>query len=103
MNHHSALVPDKRSRFRGCLLGGAVGDALGYPIEFQKESEIFRRYGKDGIRELRQAGRPALVSDDTQMTLFAANGIILGDVWAAYNDQAGKPPGPCVRADESVF
>ncbi len=89
MNHHSALVPDKRSRFRGCLLGGAVGDALGYPIEFQKESEIFRRYGKDGIRELRQAGRPALVSDDTQMTLFAANGIILGDVWAAYQEWLG--------------
>ena len=28
------LPVDKADRFRGCLLGGAVGDALGAPVEF---------------------------------------------------------------------
>ena len=37
--------------FRGCLLGGAVGDALGYPVEFMTDSDIFRKYGERGITE----------------------------------------------------
>lgn len=93
-------IPDKRSRFRGCLLGGAVGDALGYPIEFQNETEIFRRFGNSGIRELSQAGKPALISDDTQMTLFAAEGIMIGDVWAAYREWLGTQ-GDVSRMDPS--
>jgi ADP-ribosyl-[dinitrogen reductase] hydrolase len=58
-------------RVLGCLLGGAVGDAFGYAIEFAGLSEIHRRYGADGLREplLSKAGRTQ-VSDDTQMTLF---------------------------------
>ena len=27
-------IEQMRSRYQGCLLGGAVGDALGYPLEF---------------------------------------------------------------------
>ena len=71
-----ALERKKKSRYRGCLLGGAVGDALGYPVEFMKENEIFRKYGEKGIQLLSQAGNPAVISDDTQMTLFAANALI---------------------------
>lgn len=67
---------DMKSRFRGCFLGGAVGDALGYAIEFDDEDEIFGRYGEDGIQHLHEAGSPALISDDTQMSLFTANGIL---------------------------
>ncbi len=66
------------SRFRGCILGGALGDALGYPVEFLQEDEINKRYGRNGITELKadkQLG-VALVSDDTQMTLFTAEGIM---------------------------
>ena len=40
-----AAAQDKRSRYLGCLLGGAVGDALGYPIEFWSEDRIFQRCG----------------------------------------------------------
>ena len=67
-------------RFRGCLVGGAVGDALGYAVEFSGEGEIFSRYGMSGITsyELDPASGKALVSDDTQMTLFTANGILFG-------------------------
>ena len=73
-------------RIRGSLVGGAIGDALGYPVEFiYSFSGIQARYGKRGItrldkeqhwlNEAEQAGK-AVVSDDTQMTLFTANGLL---------------------------
>ncbi len=68
-------------RVRGCLFGGAAGDALGYPVEFMQELQIRSRYGKDGISEYEldpKTGK-ALVSDDTQMTLFTATGLLVGD------------------------
>jgi len=37
--------PDSRDRFVGCLLGGAIGDALGYPIEFERSAgDIVARF-----------------------------------------------------------
>lgn len=36
-------------KFRGCLIGGAAGDALGYAVEFLDEETIFSRYGENGI------------------------------------------------------
>ncbi|MGF7186531.1 ADP-ribosylglycohydrolase [Desulfitispora alkaliphila] len=30
--------------FRGCLLGGAIGDALGWPVEFMTAEEIKDQY-----------------------------------------------------------
>ena len=67
-------------RFRGCLVGGAVGDALGYTVEFMGKYEIFSQYGTGGITsyELDSASGKALVSDDTQMTLFTAAGLLRG-------------------------
>lgn len=66
---------------RGCLFGGAVGDALGYPVEFMREEAIFREFGKGGIRAyvLDPGTGKALISDDTQMTLFTAVGMLYGD------------------------
>jgi ADP-ribosylglycohydrolase len=60
-------------RARGCLLGGAVGDALGGPVEFMSLAAIRRRHG-DTIDLLDLA--PARFTDDTQMTLFTAEGLI---------------------------
>ena len=75
-----------QDRIRGSLVGGAIGDALGYPVEFVNSySGIQSRYGERGITRLdiRQysPGRDvqkdkAVVSDDTQMTLFTANGLL---------------------------
>jgi ADP-ribosylglycohydrolase len=75
-----------QDRIRGSLIGGAIGDALGYPVEFIYSFEgIQGRYGERGITRLdtkqfwlddeEQSGK-AVVSDDTQMTLFTANGIL---------------------------
>ena len=65
-------------RFRGCLAGGAVGDALGYAVEFSSESEIFGLYGPEGITEYALRRGVAEISDDTQMTMFTATGLLLG-------------------------
>lgn len=67
-----------KDKYRGCLIGGAVGDALGYAVEFVEDSQIFQQYGERGITEYSLVNGVAQISDDTQMTLFTANGLLLG-------------------------
>ena len=67
----------RAERIRGCLLAGACGDALGAPVEFLRLAEIRRRYGPSGIVDLDRAhGRVGAITDDTQMTLFTAEGLL---------------------------
>jgi len=92
------MDPDKlKDRFRGCLIGGAAGDALGYPVEFQLLDSIHSAYGKDGITSyhLFRGFDRALVSDDTQMTLFTANGLLC----YAAKEEAKRPADviDCIR------
>jgi ADP-ribosylglycohydrolase len=62
---------------RACLLGGAIGDALGAPVEFKPWRDIQARYGPDGIRDFDVAyGQRGAITDDTQMTLFTAEGAL---------------------------
>lgn len=63
-------------RIKGSLLGGAVGDALGFAVEFLEDEAIFRRYGEKGITECEIVNGKALISDDTQMTMFTAEGLL---------------------------
>lgn len=72
-------------RIRGSLIGGAIGDALGYPVEFLSWSNIQNKYGLTGITrydttlcqsEDTPDNSVAFVSDDTQMTLYTACGIL---------------------------
>lgn len=63
-------------KFYGCLIGGAAGDALGYEIEFLGEDTIFRNFGKEGIQDYVLHIGEARISDDTQMTLFTAAGLL---------------------------
>ena len=62
-------------KYRGCIIGGAVGDALGGAIEFDSVEQIYAQYGENGITEY-SADVGALITDDTQMTLYTANGIL---------------------------
>ena len=55
-------------KYRGCLIGGAAGDTLGYEVEFLDESAIFSRFGERGITEYALRDGVAQISDDTQMT-----------------------------------
>lgn len=56
-------------KIKGCLYGGAFGDSLGYPIEFKHIHEI----KKKGL--LNEPFNISRFSDDTQMTLFTAEGL----------------------------
>lgn len=65
------------NRLRGCLLAGAVGDALGAPVEFMRLTDIQREFGPDGIADYVSCyGRLGAITDDTQMTLFTAEGLL---------------------------
>ncbi len=67
------------SHFSGCLLGGAIGDALGAPVEFNSLSEIQRRFGPAGITGFVERSEQGLAefTDDTQMALFTAEGLLI--------------------------
>src|SRR5690349_12444687 len=105
-----------RNKFRGCLLGGAVGDALGAPVEFLHVEEIEQVYGEQGIRDYAPAyGKIGAITDDTQMTLFTAEAMLSAEVastqlrsgldffraasdsyqrWLATQEHAGRQGGP---------
>lgn len=73
-----------------------MGDALGYAVEFIDEETIRHRYGPEGIREyeLDERTGKALISDDTQMSLFTANGI-LNDLYRQHLLKAAVPVDQC--------
>ncbi len=65
--------------FLGCIMGGAFGDAFGFPVEFMELSEIVSKYGPHGIvrPEVGPNGR-IIISDDSQLTLFTMDGLTCG-------------------------
>lgn len=70
-------MADLHSKFLGCMYGLAIGDALGYPVEFMSLNQIRSRYGANGITDfILDGNKIALYSDDTQMALATANGLI---------------------------
>lgn len=70
-------LPELREKYRGCLIGGAIGDALGAPVEFLSLEQIKNRYGFRGVGDYQEAfDRLGSVTDDTQMTLFTAEGVL---------------------------
>lgn len=66
--------PTAMDRVIGCFLGGAVGDALGADVEFVDLGQLRARFGPDGIAD--PIGGRGAITDDTQMTLFTAEGLV---------------------------
>ena len=68
----------QKNAIKGALYGVAIGDALGAPLEFMSAKEIVNRHGK--VTEMIGGGwlnvSPGEITDDTQMTLAVAEGII---------------------------
>mgnify|MGYP001170096316 CR=1 FL=1 len=82
----SRADPSLRNRFRACLLAGAAGDALGAAVEFMSKPAIHARFGPEGIRDFAEAyGRIGAITDDTQMTLFTAEGLMRA--WVRWNSK----------------
>jgi ADP-ribosylglycohydrolase len=73
-----------RDRVRGCLLGGAIGGALGVPVEYDSMETIRRIHGAAGVTGLTPGrhGGTGLVTGGTQMTAFTAEGLIRAGVRA---------------------
>jgi len=85
-------MADKRifENFKGCILGGAIGDALGASIEFTSIDQIRSKFGEKGLTDYSEVyGRNGAITDDTQMTLFAAEGLILSKVRQEYEGDKG--------------
>lgn len=79
------------SKIQGCLIGGAAGDALGYVIEFMQYRDIRQTYGPGGITDYELIDGKALISDDTQMTLFTANGLLYGETRMMMHESSEGP------------
>lgn len=67
-----------KNTIKGALYGVAIGDALGAPLEFMSAEQIERRHGL--VTEMIGGGwlnvEPGEITDDTQMTLAVAEGIV---------------------------
>ncbi|MFF2315786.1 ADP-ribosylglycohydrolase family protein [Arthrobacter sp. NPDC058097] len=94
MSNDPGGIPSPESRIHGCLLGGALGDSLGYAVEFDQIDEIRRRFGAAGLRDFSVLDGGTHFSDDTQMTLYTVDGIVEALEWA--NSGVGADANACV-------
>jgi DNA ligase (NAD+) len=109
------VVVDLLERYRGSMLGLAIGDALGHPTEFLSDvRRIKEKYGPEGIRDFAASGRhPAgTFTDDTQMTIAVARALakkgrsalddLMGELgrefvaWANHSSNNRAPGGTCL-------
>lgn len=69
----------RNENLRGCLLGLAVGDAMGYSVDNKSWEEICENYGPNGLLGYDLANGSADVTSYTQLAAFVCNGILLAD------------------------
>lgn len=81
-------------KYEGCLIGVAVGDALGAPVEKLTLGEIRKRYGTGGIRDFDEfkGSKEGFYTDDTQLSLATAVGLV--------NAERKRKKGSCDTARE---
>jgi len=67
-----------KDRYQGAIVGLAVGDALGFPVEFIGSAEIRHRHGPKGITDFvaSHSHPPGTYTDDTQMSLAVAAALV---------------------------
>lgn len=69
---------NRRLQTRGVLLGLAVGDAMGHPIDSRSLEEIHKDYGPGGLMGYDLSNDYADITSYTQVAAFTANGLLLG-------------------------
>ena len=70
-------MPQRYLLFRSCLLGMAVGDAMGNTVDKSSLAEIRNNYGPDGLLGYDLVNGCADVTSYTQLAAFAANGLLI--------------------------
>ncbi len=73
-------MENKLSAYQGCLLGLAVGDAMGYPVDKKTWAEISEMYGPNGLLGYDLANGSADNTSYTQLATFVYNGLLLGAI-----------------------
>lgn len=68
----------KRDAFHGCLLGLAIGDAMGYPADTKTWAQLQEEYGPYGLLGYDLRNGYAEISSNTQLAVFSCNGLLLG-------------------------
>ena len=81
----------KQETFRGCMLGLAVGDAMGYTVDSRSLEEICRDYGPNGLLGYDLVNGYADVTSYTQIAAFAANGLLIGLTQARMHGRMASP------------
>lgn len=68
----------RQTAYRGCLLGLAVGDAMGYTVDSRSWQEIREDYGPNGLLGYDLVNGYADVTSYTQLAAFTCNGLLFG-------------------------
>ena len=68
----------KPNKFVGCLLGAAIGDALGMPVEFMTRDQIKNEYGSviDFYEKPNRRLKAGMWTDDTALTLATLESVL---------------------------
>lgn len=104
-------MEQREAAYRGCLLGLAVGDAMGYTIDKKTWDEICRDYGPNGLLGYDLVNGSADISSYTQIAAFVCNGMLLAltrgdpDKYARYVALSLREwaKSQQVRTDEKTF
>ena len=70
-------MPRDIATIRGCVLGMAIGDAMGYTVEEMSIGEIRREYGPDGLLGYDLRNGSAEVTSYTQVAAYVANALLI--------------------------
>ena len=68
----------KRASIRGCLMGLAIGDAMGYTVDTKTWPQIKEDYGPYGLMGFDLCNGYADVTSHTQLAAFSCNGLLIG-------------------------
>ena len=74
-------MADNRSLYRGCLLGLAVGDAMGCAVDEKTWDEIVSCYGPNGLLGYDLVNDCTCITSYTQIAAYACNGLLLSQSW----------------------
>lgn len=71
-------MENRLASYRGCLLGLAAGDAMGYAVDDKTLDQIRADYGPNGLLGYDLINGYAEVTSHTQIAAYACNGLLLG-------------------------